>query len=121
MIERETVFRRRDAHGRAVQQRLADLVLQLRELLAERRLRDVELAGGLRQAPALDDLHEVTKLADIHGYASPSSLYSGDRTPLLAISPAYSQCRETVFPRSEERRVGKECVSTCRSRWSPYP
>src|SRR3546814_19753007 len=24
------------------------------------------------------------------------------------------------FARSEERRVGKECVSTCRSRWSPY-
>src|SRR3546814_5623237 len=23
--------------------------------------------------------------------------------------------------RSEERRVGKECVNTCRSRWSPYP
>src|SRR3546814_3163098 len=26
----------------------------------------------------------------------------------------------TVKSRSEERRVGKECVSTCRSRWSPY-
>src|SRR3546814_6916848 len=25
-----------------------------------------------------------------------------------------------VSTRSEERRVGKECVSTCRSRWSPY-
>src|SRR3546814_1502730 len=25
-----------------------------------------------------------------------------------------------TFFRSEERRVGKECVSTCRSRWSPY-
>src|SRR3546814_107826 len=25
-----------------------------------------------------------------------------------------------VAHRSEERRVGKECVSTCRSRWSPY-
>src|SRR3546814_15012503 len=25
-----------------------------------------------------------------------------------------------VLSRSEERRVGKECVSTCRSRWSPY-
>src|SRR3546814_14578590 len=24
-----------------------------------------------------------------------------------------------LVPRSEERRVGKECVSTCRSRWSP--
>ena len=23
-------------------------------------------------------------------------------------------------PRSEERRVGKECTSWCRSRWSPY-
>src|SRR3546814_20956359 len=23
--------------------------------------------------------------------------------------------------RSEERRIGKECVSTCRSRWSPLP
>src|SRR3546814_12833463 len=27
--------------------------------------------------------------------------------------------RDTVF-RSKERRVGKECVSTCRSRWSTY-
>ena len=26
----------------------------------------------------------------------------------------------TFETRSEERRVGKECVSTCRSRWSPY-
>src|SRR3546814_13197252 len=25
-----------------------------------------------------------------------------------------------VFTRSEERRVGKECVSRCRYRWSPY-
>src|SRR3546814_14246819 len=25
-----------------------------------------------------------------------------------------------TWDRSEERRVGKECVSTCRSRWSPY-
>src|SRR3546814_3205449 len=27
---------------------------------------------------------------------------------------------DTQWTRSEERRVGKECVSTCRSRWSPY-
>src|SRR3546814_19345644 len=32
----------------------------------------------------------------------------------LRAIPFLSQCR------SEERRVGKECVSTCRSRWSPY-
>src|SRR3546814_14054735 len=27
---------------------------------------------------------------------------------------------DRAHARSEERRVGKECVSTCRSRWSPY-
>ena len=25
-----------------------------------------------------------------------------------------------IIPRSEERRVGKECLRLCRSRWSPY-
>src|SRR3546814_17697623 len=29
--------------------------------------------------------------------------------------------QNSTINRSEERRVGKECVSTCRSRWSPYP
>src|SRR3546814_11047673 len=33
---------------------------------------------------------------------------------------AYSSPAEFKHRRSEERRVGKECVSTCRSRWSPY-
>src|SRR3546814_13244200 len=28
--------------------------------------------------------------------------------------------RAAVLVRSEERRVGQECVGTCRSRWSPY-
>ena len=32
----------------------------------------------------------------------------------------YSSGSIESFTRSEERRVGKECVSTCRSRWSPY-
>src|SRR3546814_7853324 len=32
---------------------------------------------------------------------------------------AYGHIQRTK-PRSEERRVGKECVSTCKSRWSPY-
>src|SRR3546814_21180449 len=34
----------------------------------------------------------------------------------------FSAAAQALQPlRSEERRVGKECVSTCRSRWSPYP
>src|SRR3546814_12427228 len=31
-----------------------------------------------------------------------------------------AHCPGSLPKRSEERRVGKECVSTCRSRWSPY-
>src|SRR3546814_933053 len=43
----------------------------------------------------------------------------------LVINPLQLYARGNIqllsfFDRSEERRVGKECVSTCRSRWSPY-
>src|SRR3546814_18136753 len=45
-------------------------------------------------------------------------------TPNCAAAPRADRPdanRATNAPyRSEERRVGKECVSTCRSRWSPY-
>src|SRR3546814_15769367 len=33
---------------------------------------------------------------------------------------AHVRAEHLPHARSEERRVGKECVSTCRSRWSPY-
>src|SRR3546814_4290612 len=52
-----------------------------------------------------------------HGHAQPpfrsSRLIGAERQPT-------SDCRQSLQQRSEERRVGKECVSTCRSRWSPY-
>src|SRR3546814_19643069 len=45
---------------------------------------------------------------------------------LLIVAPNEKKVRievgyglEPVLTRSEERRVGNECVSTCRSRWSP--
>src|SRR3546814_20880793 len=45
----------------------------------------------------------------------------GDRVEIWAPQrwEEYSSGAQAKF-RSEERRVGKECVSTCRSRWSPY-
>src|SRR3546814_12580895 len=39
---------------------------------------------------------------------------------LCAEKLAFSDPRFAFQTRSEERRVGKECVSTCRSRWWPY-
>jgi hypothetical protein len=43
-------------------------------------------------------------------------------TPALALAVGAAVGADAVDAdaRSEERRVGKECVSTCRSRWSPY-
>src|SRR3546814_10721727 len=35
-------------------------------------------------------------------------------------TPHFDGPGPTLRRRSEERRVGKECVSTCSSRWSPY-
>ena len=38
-------------------------------------------------------------------------------TLALQVELLYKNCRNQ---RSEERRVGKECLTQCRSRWSPY-
>src|SRR3546814_11501292 len=46
-----------------------------------------------------------------------------EQAEALAEAAANAIAQEANVPpkiRSEERRVGKECVSTCRSRWSPY-
>src|SRR3546814_12292400 len=41
-----------------------------------------------------------------------------DKQPGIEVTKVAEQA---TVSRSEERRVGKECVSTCRSRWSPDP
>src|SRR3546814_10951885 len=43
---------------------------------------------------------------------------AGGNVAVMGVLPSSQVNR--VVERSEERRVGKECVSTCRSRWSPY-
>src|SRR3546814_12161653 len=74
----------------------------------------------LGQMPAL----KITLL--VGSYAQKNALGSGVMTARVRNFRAYLP---KYFPlphpswrsRSEERRVGKECVSTCRSRWSQYP
>src|SRR3546814_4524909 len=51
------------------------------------------------------------------------SLFSGDPATTkrqIGRLVGYMISNTMIQTRSEERRVGKECVSTCRSRWSPY-
>src|SRR3546814_18552690 len=47
-----------------------------------------------------------------------SGMVSYERLPMLEV--VFDRLVRMMSTRSEERRVGKECVSTCRSRWSPY-
>src|SRR3546814_17425376 len=46
--------------------------------------------------------------------------YAFERTQGRLLEGGDGAAKIVQHPRSEERRVGKECVSTCRSRWSPY-
>src|SRR3546814_20535593 len=54
-----------------------------------------------------------------------SSDLCGNFSKMTIMNPTIASVKTTTTAlpknaRSEERRVGKECVSTCRSRWSPY-
>src|SRR3546814_16672882 len=85
----------------------------------------------------------VLRIEELNGVAVPSQL--GERVEttdtdasersIVAIRPpadlgdigrrggiraSHSRVTPLLLSRSEERRVGKECVSKCRSRWSPY-
>src|SRR3546814_13102496 len=65
----------------------------------------VEIVGESRHAAALGDRLD-------HGFGHLLRIVAEDERAVA----------ETVVDvRSEERRVGKACVSTCRSRWSPNP
>ena len=49
---------------------------------------------------------------------------AGQRRPMFRRRKVCKFCADKIddinYKRSEERRVGKECTSWCRSRWSPY-
>src|SRR3546814_7153257 len=73
-----------------------------------------DLGGGARDATAIDDegdgaitfVQGATNLVTNGGFETNTTGWSDDA--------------EGTASRSEERRVGKECVRTCRSRWTPY-
>ena len=62
----------------------------------------------------MNELHLLDILAARHGcFISDLNL-----SPILRRAALLDLCR--MDERSEERRVGKECLRLCRSRWSPY-
>src|SRR3546814_18375057 len=68
--------------------------------------------GERRAVDVFDDLRGVYRIA---GFPE-----RGGERPVFVRVVNQGAYGDIGGIRSEERRVGKECVSTCRSRWSPY-
>src|SRR3546814_13182713 len=79
--------------------------------LAEEMRGDAFVALGISRRPIVEPHPRVVQRDKILAIAR----------QMLVAARAGTAARKADDDRSEERRVGKECVSTCRSRWSPYP
>src|SRR3546814_11418836 len=69
---------------------------------------------------------QIAKIDDRHLHAvgrcgEDVNLNTASRSAEIAAAQALAWAATELKPRSEERRVGKECVSTFRSRLTPYP
>src|SRR3546814_20734402 len=85
--------------------------------LPARCLIELELKDARQEIPCIGRIAGDMKF----GARIERRLIAGHRRDDALILAAQIVPRLFIMIRSEERRVGKECVSTCRSRWSPLP
>ena len=85
----------------------------LRVLIVEDSEADTELLRRELMRAGYDPACERVETADAMGAAL-------DRQDWDIVISDYTMPRFNGIEGSEERRVGKECLSVCRSRWSPY-
>src|SRR3546814_1575903 len=84
---------------------------QLLELSPDDHSKRFDLAYAYAEA-------EMNDMALFHYHSVPPE--ARDYGTWNNLGVAYENQKLPIKARSEERRVGKECVSTCRYRWSPY-
>src|SRR3546814_15592460 len=79
---------------------------------------EVRADSGMPVRLALSTFPADTQMAAAE---APVQVASADPAPVDSFAPPPPVQLASAGDRSAERRVGKECVSTCRSRWSPSP
>src|SRR3546814_13757989 len=88
----------------AVGNRMTREIARQQKLAEQLERTQIQISGGKKLLRMSDDPVAARRIATIGTTQASMTAWSSN------INAA---------PRSEERRVGKECVSTCRSRWSP--
>src|SRR3546814_5377224 len=84
------------------------------------------LSGSGKSSLAFDTIYAEGQRRYVESLSAYARQFLGlmqkpDVDSIDGLSPAISiEQKTTSRDRTEERRVGTECVSTCRSRWSPY-
>src|SRR3546814_21112210 len=76
--------------------------------------------GGIRESPRRRQGMDSHPRSTDDGELSVTEIWMICDQHRIALSTGVDLDVWTAGDRSEERRVGKECISTCRSRWSPY-
>src|SRR3546814_12693130 len=101
--------------------------MEIRRLQQALRIPTLYVTHDQHEALVLSDRIAVFNNGGIVQVGTPLEIYEHPRSRFVAEFVGESNFIDGVvqgsscgMTRSEERRVGKECVSTCRSRWSPY-
>src|SRR3546814_15832544 len=90
---------------------------KLRDSIAKLRLNDASFSFEMETSAALGFGFRCGFLGLLHLEIIQERLTREYDLDLITTAPSVVY---DIHMRSEERRVGKECVSTCRSRWAPY-
>src|SRR3546814_4804825 len=93
-----------------------EILIHLFFFSSRRRHTRCALVTGV-QTCALPILNAMDKIFILHADHEPAP---AERNRRLSSGAPAAERGPPLLDRSEERRVGKECVSTCRSRWWPY-
>src|SRR3546814_17469720 len=92
-------------------------------LIREERIEQVFVAMPASADGLLVDVLERLSMLPVHVRLLPavaSMEFPNRPISTIAGMPVIHVSDKPISGRSEERRVGKACVSTCRSRWSPF-